>query len=81
MEPTLARTSPTVMMRNGCATRYVLSRLFAFLQLGTHLFAILQVSFQKDINADKVRLAYRGVTATTLDEAEMKPIPPFVRSY
>lgn len=35
------------------------------------------ISFQKDINHDKVRLAYRQVIANTLDEAEMAAIPPF----
>ncbi|KAK4699382.1 succinate dehydrogenase (ubiquinone) flavoprotein subunit, partial [Phenoliferia sp. Uapishka_3] len=35
------------------------------------------ISFQKDINHDKVRLAYRQVIANTLDESEMAAIPPF----
>ncbi|BGP15530.1 hypothetical protein JCM10213_006483 [Rhodosporidiobolus nylandii] len=39
------------------------------------------LSFQKDINSDKTRLSYRAVNPMTLDENEMKPIPPFKRTY
>lgn len=39
------------------------------------------LSFQKDINTDKTKLSYREVVSKTLDENEMKTIPPFVRSY
>lgn len=38
------------------------------------------LSYQAGQN-DKVKLDYRAVINTTLDEAEMKPIPPFKRSY
>lgn len=34
------------------------------------------ISFQKDINADKVKLGYRKVIGTTLDENEMKACVP-----
>ncbi len=39
------------------------------------------ISFQRDINVDKVRLAYRDVINKTLDENEMATIAPFIRSY
>lgn len=39
------------------------------------------IAYQKDISADKVSLTYRNVIATTLDESEMKAIPPFARVY
>ena len=38
------------------------------------------LSFQKTPHG-KVDLSYRGVIATTLDEAECKPVPPFKRVY
>ena len=38
------------------------------------------LSFQKSPHG-KVDLSYRRVIATTLDEAECKPIPPFKRVY
>lgn len=38
------------------------------------------LSFQRDINSDKTRLSYRAVNPLTLDENEMKPIPPFKRT-
>jgi succinate dehydrogenase (ubiquinone) flavoprotein subunit len=39
------------------------------------------LSFQKDVNSPDVDLKYRGVIATTLDENECKPVPPFKRVY
>ena len=39
------------------------------------------ISFQKDINTDKVRLSYREVINHTLDENEMATIAPFKRTY
>ncbi|SCZ93701.1 BZ3500_MvSof-1268-A1-R1_Chr6-3g08831 [Microbotryum saponariae] len=39
------------------------------------------LSFQKDVNTDKVKLSYRNVVSHTLDENEMKAIPPFKRTY
>jgi len=39
------------------------------------------LSWQKDVATDKVKLGYRHVTNTTLDEAECKPVPPFKRTY
>ncbi|SCV67748.1 BQ2448_5359 [Microbotryum intermedium] len=39
------------------------------------------LSFQKDVNTDKVKLSYRDVVSHTLDENEMKAIPPFKRTY
>ncbi|KAK9898542.1 succinate dehydrogenase [Cystobasidium minutum MCA 4210] len=39
------------------------------------------LSFQKDISQDKVKLGYREVISTTLDENECKPVPPFKRTY
>ncbi|OCF61205.1 succinate dehydrogenase [ubiquinone] flavoprotein subunit 1, mitochondrial [Kwoniella mangroviensis CBS 10435] len=39
------------------------------------------LSFQHDPESPKVDLSYRGVIATTLDEAECKPVPPFKRTY
>lgn len=38
------------------------------------------LSWQKK-TADPVRLGYRGVIQTTLDENECKPVPPAVRAY
>lgn len=38
------------------------------------------LSFQKKPH-EKVDLSYRRVIATTLDEAECKPVPPFKRVY
>lgn len=38
------------------------------------------LSFQRDISDDKTRLAYRAVQSHTLDENEMKSIPPFKRT-
>ena len=38
------------------------------------------LSFQKQPHG-KVDLSYRNVIATTLDEAECKPVPPFKRVY
>ncbi|SGY16832.1 BQ5605_C012g07004 [Microbotryum silenes-dioicae] len=38
------------------------------------------LSFQKDVNKDKVKLSYRNVVSHTLDENEMKAIPPFKRT-
>lgn len=38
------------------------------------------LSFQRDISDDKTRLAYRDVMADTLDQNEMKSIPPFKRT-
>lgn len=38
------------------------------------------LSFQKQPHG-KVDLTYRRVIATTLDEAECKPVPPFKRVY
>ncbi|RCH81205.1 succinate dehydrogenase flavoprotein subunit [Rhizopus azygosporus] len=35
----------------------------------------------QDQESGEVKLDYRGVTATTLDEAECKPVPPFARVY
>ncbi|ORE04409.1 succinate dehydrogenase flavo protein subunit 1 [Rhizopus microsporus var. microsporus] len=35
----------------------------------------------QDQETGEVKLDYRGVTATTLDEAECKPVPPFARVY
>jgi len=43
------------------------------------------LSWQKDLQQDfskpEVELKYRGVIATTLDENECKPVPPFKRVY
>ena len=38
------------------------------------------LTFQKDPHG-KVDLGYRKVIATTLDENECKPVPPFKRVY
>lgn len=38
------------------------------------------LSFQKNPHG-KVDLSYRKVIATTLDENECKPVPPFKRVY
>lgn len=38
------------------------------------------LSWQQGQN-DGVKLGYRGVINTTLDEAECKPVPPAKRSY
>ncbi|CAO3663949.1 hypothetical protein G6F70_001458 [Rhizopus microsporus] len=35
----------------------------------------------QDQETGEVKLGYRSVTATTLDEAECKPVPPFARVY
>ncbi|KAL0089488.1 succinate dehydrogenase flavoprotein subunit 1 SDH1 [Phycomyces blakesleeanus] len=35
----------------------------------------------QDQETGEVKLSYRSVTATTLDEAECKPVPPFARVY
>jgi succinate dehydrogenase (ubiquinone) flavoprotein subunit len=37
------------------------------------------LSFQRDAESPDVELQYREVIATTLDEAECKPVPPFKR--
>jgi len=39
------------------------------------------LSFQRDAESPDVELQYRQVIATTLDEAECKPVPPFKRTY
>ncbi len=39
------------------------------------------LSWQHEGTGDKVKLDYRGVINTTLDEAECKPVPPFKRQY
>lgn len=39
------------------------------------------LSFQADTESPDVDLQYRGVIATTLDENECKPVPPFKRVY
>lgn len=54
------------------------------------------ISFQKNINEDKVKMSYRAVVSATLDQAEMasyvsrssfahsltaRRIPPFKRTY
>jgi hypothetical protein len=38
------------------------------------------LSWQKDINTDRTKLTYRAVNPNTLDENEMKAIPPFKRT-
>lgn len=38
------------------------------------------LTYQKQPHG-KVDLTYRSVIATTLDEAECKPVPPFKRTY
>jgi hypothetical protein len=37
------------------------------------------LSFQHNPESPEVDLTYRSVIATTLDEAECKPVPPFKR--
>jgi succinate dehydrogenase (ubiquinone) flavoprotein subunit len=37
------------------------------------------LSFQHNPESPDVDLTYRSVIATTLDEAECKPVPPFKR--
>ncbi|PWZ03165.1 succinate dehydrogenase [Testicularia cyperi] len=39
------------------------------------------MSWQHEGTNDKVKLDYRNVISTTLDEAECKPVPPFKRQY
>ncbi|KAJ1930318.1 succinate dehydrogenase flavoprotein subunit [Tieghemiomyces parasiticus] len=39
------------------------------------------LSWHKDVVMDDVKLGYRPVTMTTLDEQEAKPVPPFKRVY
>ena len=39
------------------------------------------LTWQKDSTSPEVEIKYRGVIATTLDEAECKPVPPFKRVY
>ncbi|KZV70647.1 succinate dehydrogenase [Peniophora sp. CONT] len=39
------------------------------------------LTWQKDVTSPEVDIKYRGVIATTLDEAECKPVPPFKRVY
>lgn len=39
------------------------------------------LSFQPKADSPDVELKYRSVVATTLDENECKPVPPFKRSY
>ncbi|GFZ48607.1 Succinate dehydrogenase [ubiquinone] flavoprotein subunit [Saitozyma sp. JCM 24511] len=39
------------------------------------------LSFQHNPESPDVDLTYRSVIATTLDEAECKPVPPFKRTY
>lgn len=39
------------------------------------------LSWQHESTGDKVKLDYRDVISTTLDEAECKPVPPFKRQY
>ena len=39
------------------------------------------LTWQKDSTSPEVDIKYRGVIATTLDEAECKPVPPFKRVY
>ena len=39
------------------------------------------LSWQHEGIGDKVKLDYRSVVNTTLDEAECKPVPPFKRQY
>ncbi|CBQ70579.1 probable SDH1-succinate dehydrogenase (ubiquinone) flavoprotein precursor, mitochondrial [Sporisorium reilianum SRZ2] len=39
------------------------------------------LSWQHEGTGDKVKLDYRAVINTTLDEAECKPVPPFKRQY
>lgn len=38
------------------------------------------LSWQQGQN-DPVKLGYRAVVSTTLDENECKPVPPFKRTY
>ena len=40
-----------------------------------------QKDLQKDFSKPEVELKYRDVIATTLDENECKPVPPFKREY
>jgi succinate dehydrogenase (ubiquinone) flavoprotein subunit len=40
-----------------------------------------QKDLQKGLSKPEVELKYRGVIATTLDENECKPVPPFKRVY
>ena len=40
-----------------------------------------QKDLQKDFSKPEVELKYRDVVATTLDENECKPVPPFKRVY
>lgn len=40
-----------------------------------------QKDLQKDFSKPEVELKYRDVIATTLDENECKPVPPFKRVY
>ncbi|KAI0320177.1 succinate dehydrogenase [Amylostereum chailletii] len=39
------------------------------------------LTWQRDVNSPEVDIKYRGVIATTLDENECKPVPPFKRVY
>ena len=39
------------------------------------------LTWMKDPSKPKVDVTYRGVIATTLDENECKPVPPFKRVY
>ena len=39
------------------------------------------LSVQPDVESPDVKLSYRRVINTTLDENECKPVPPFKRVY
>jgi len=39
------------------------------------------LTWQRDHTKPDVEVKYRGVIATTLDEAECKAVPPFKRVY
>lgn len=54
--------------------------LFIFLQRDDKEWMKHTLSWQQGQD-DKVKLGYRAVVNTTLDENECKAVPPFKRSY
>lgn len=88
MQPASHRSMPSITSHHNCinmisytSTPPPTPRALHMLLSMTTRTVRHSISYQKDINTDKVRLAYREVINHTLDEAEFATIEPFTRTY
>jgi succinate dehydrogenase/fumarate reductase flavoprotein subunit len=73
----LERTSP----RSAFIASLAIQLTYFSLQRDDEHWMKHTLSFHKDIDSPEIDLQYRKVIATTLDENECKPVPPFKRVY